>query len=922
MSGDRPNHHHRTIPENAPAVTGLSTADIYRMVADNSHDWEYWSSPDGEFIYCSPSCEQVIGIPHETYMKDYLAEVPLVHPDDLPLWMAHHEEMVASPAAHGEAEYRLVLGGAVRWIEHRCHPLFDDQGRFLGRRGSCRDITKRKQAEEALHRAQLILDRIGDMAFLNAGSDRFLYVNDAATRTFGYSREEFLGMTPRDLLADRAGFDWEAHAEEVRRRGSRTFEAMARAKDGRVFPIEVAVYVVNLEGVAHHCGFARDITDRKTAQEALRESEERFRAMAEAVPSILWATRPDGRSVYTNARAYEMTGLPAGSLTGTSWMEIVHPDDRALMLTRLEQATATGEAFETEYRLRSADSSWRWFVARAAAVRDAAGQITLWIGASTDIDDLKRAESDLRASEERFRAMAETVPGMLWATRPDGEAVYVNPRAYEISGLRPGALDGKEWLTIVHPDDRALTMERWEKAQVSGEFYETEYRLRTRDGAWRWFVARATPVRDAAGRITLWIGASTDIDDLKRADSNLRASEARFRALAETVPDILFTLEPDGHCDFVNQRAYEITGEPVGSLLGWQWAEAIHPDDRLRAAEEVRRAVAAGTHLHMEIRLRSVEGGYRWIVSRANPIRDADGRIVRWLGMATDVENLKRTQQALQEAHDRLEERVQARTADLEATNAALRAEIAERRRLEREVLRVSEFEQRRIGQDIHDGLCQQLAGITYLTQSLETEPCKDHRLMRSRLGKVRELLQKALADAREVAHGLSPLHLESGGLSDALRELARTTRKNHGIDCRFLCPRPVLVDDVARATHLYRIAQEAVHNSLKHGRAKTIRIGLRTANGVLRLRVEDSGRGLRKSGQVRHGLGLPSMGYRARALGGQFEIGKRPGGGVIVTCVAPLSGESTPAPPEAAAKRPRPRGARRVAAPARATRA
>jgi PAS domain S-box-containing protein len=614
-------------------------AEIHRIVADSSHDWEYWSSPTGEFFYCSPSSLRVIGVPAETLMKDSLTDFRLVHPADLPAVVEHHEAMVRSTGEWGEMVYRIVLpDGELRWMEHRCHPLFDGQGRFLGRRGSVRDITRAKQTEAALLRAQMVLDRIGDMAFWVARDGRFSYVNDALCRTLGYARDELLGMTVFDCDVTLVSGQWDARWMDIARRGSLVFETRLRTRQGRELPVEIVVNCVEVDGSEFHCGFARDVTDRKAAQE------------------------------------------------------------------------------------------------------------------------------ELRASEERFRAMAETVP------------------------------------------------------------------------------------------------------------------------------DILFTLRPDGWCDYVNRRAHDLFGVEPRSLEGYMWARIVHPDDVDAATAHLMRSVRTGAPMIQEFRVRSADGSYRWFVSRMNPIREPGGRILRWLGTAVDIDEQKRAQNALQEAGLQLEQRVRERTAEMEAANAALRDEIAERRRLEAEILRISELEQRRIGQDLHDGLCQQLAGIAYLADSLPCGPHQDMRGAPRKVRRVRDLLHQALAEAREVARGLSPLNVEAQGLMSALKDLASATRRNHGVRCRLICSRPVLVEDVSRATHLYRIAQEAVHNAIRHGRAGSIRIALAASDGVVRLRIEDDGRGVRRSARQGKGIGLASMTSRARSLGGRFDIRNRPEGGVSVSCEAPLA--------------------------------
>jgi signal transduction histidine kinase len=250
----------------------------------------------------------------------------------------------------------------------------------------------------------------------------------------------------------------------------------------------------------------------------------------------------------------------------------------------------------------------------------------------------------------------------------------------------------------------------------------------------------------------------------------------------------------------------------------------------------------------------------------------------------------------------------------LQTANTSLRSEIAERQRLEDEVLRVAEIEKRRIGQDLHDDLCQQLAAIAYLCDSVKPDLGPISEKAMSRVRRIGDLLHRALGDARGVARGLSPLHLESRGLRAALRDLAASTRQSHGVRCRVACPETLPRLDLTRATHLFRIVQEAVHNAVRHGRPRGIGIAVRQRPGGIRLTVEDDGRGLPRGVHRRSGLGLGSMRYRAQAMGGTFEIRSGRRGGTMVICEAPV-------PPRAAARPAAARGARRRH-PARAARA
>ena len=210
---------------------------------------------------------------------------------------------------------------------------------------------------------------------------------------------------------------------------------------------------------------------------------------------------------------------------------------------------------------------------------------------------------------------------------------------------------------------------------------------------------------------------------------------------------------------------------------------------------------------------------------------------------------------------------------------------ITHRVELEQEILAISERERRRLGQDLHDDLCQQLAGIEFLSQRLASGLMAKTAAGAARAKEIAQMVQRAMTQTRELARGLSPVRLEAEGLADALRELAAGTKKVFGCDCRFRCDPPVLVPNHAAATHLYRIAQEAVNNALKHGRARRIDIGLQAKGQAIMLAVNDNGRGMPRKLSRRQGMGLHIMRYRAEVIGGALRVEPNSRGGTRVVC-------------------------------------
>ncbi len=209
-----------------------------------------------------------------------------------------------------------------------------------------------------------------------------------------------------------------------------------------------------------------------------------------------------------------------------------------------------------------------------------------------------------------------------------------------------------------------------------------------------------------------------------------------------------------------------------------------------------------------------------------------------------------------------------------------------ERRRSEKEILDASLREQQRIGQDLHDGLGQHLTGIEILSHILEEELAEKNLPQAAQAGKIAARVREAISHTRYLARGLSPVHIEGDGLMTALTEFSANVEEIFQVRCRFECPKPVYFDDHNIATHLYRIAQEATNNAIKHGKAKNISISL-TRKKEIRLEIADDGTGF-SSTSDRTGIGLRIMNRRATMMGGRFEISQRPEGGLKASCILP----------------------------------
>jgi PAS domain S-box-containing protein len=302
--------------------------------------------------------------------------------------------------------------------------------------------------------------------------------------------------------------------------------------------------------------------------------------------------------------------------------------------------------------------------------------------------------------------------------------------------------------------------------------------------------------------------------------------------------------------------AYEgIWGRSCQSLYASpvSWIAAIHPEDRsrVRSAAETRQVTG---EYDEEYRVVQPDGAVRWIHDRAFPIRDETGRVYRIAGIAEDI---------------------------------------TDRKRLEREILEISDQEQRRIGQDLHDSLCQHLAGTAFASRALQEKLTVKFSPEASAAAQIAEYVNQAIAQARNLARGLSPVELERAGLPAALQQLSLSVQSVFHVPCQFTGNEACTIQDKAVATHLYRIAQEAVTNAVRHGKPKHIWVAFQPVNGGVALTVKDDGVGVPEVLDGRKGMGLQFMRYRATMIGATLDVRRAPEGGTLVTCAFQSAGDS-----------------------------
>jgi PAS domain S-box-containing protein len=731
-----------------------------------------------------------------------------------------------------------------------------------------REAALREQYQELFENAHEMVFTCGlrgHVTSLNRAGEQLLL----STRTAVIGRHIGEILTPESAEMVRGLFDRERPDERPR-----TVELDLLGRDGKRTPVEVSLRAILSEGyTVGWQGTARDITERKRAEEALRHGIERDRAVAGSVSDMIyeWDLKDKVEWVGDVDR---LLGYAPGTFPRTlsGWAAALHPEDKQRVWRAIEGHLKGEAGYAVEYRIADRGGGWHWWSARGVALRDEQDQPRVWVGAIRDITERKQAEEALRKSEERYRLLYERSLAGIFHSTLDGRLLDCNDACARIFGYasREELLRQSAWdLYCDVPDRRALIG----RLQQEKSLTNVELHLKRRDGSAIWVLENASLVEPSDGGPAMIEGTVVDITDRTAVQRALQESERRYRLLAENVTDVIWIMDLNLRYTYISPSVMGLRGVTPEEAMRERLEDTLAPGSvivaRATLAEEQREEAKSRRDLFrsrtLEVEQKRKDGSTVWTEVRTTFLRDSEGRPVSILGVTRDISARKAAEDSL--------------------------------RRISGRILQMQDEERRRIARELHDTTAQSLAALAInLSVVKDSAPSLSPRALAC-LSESLGLAEQCAREIRTLSYLLHPPLLDEVGLASALLWYTEGFAQRSGIEIDLdVAPEVARLPGDVELT-LYRVVQEGLANIHLHSGSKRARIRLEGRRDQIVLTVADEGRGipppiLEGAGDypAELGVGIAGMRERMRQLGGRLDISSS-ARGTTLTAILPVRG-------------------------------
>ena len=570
--------------------------------------------------------------------------------------------------------------GSYYWVDTTIVPSFDEQGRVCKYIAIRTDITAYKRVAEALDKSEELFAKSfwlsPDCVAVTRLSDQVIIRgNDSLCQLWGSTPEEIIGRPSREYTNWLHEEERRAFIETLKCKGEcLNHETQLRLADGRVMDFDISARMITFSGEACILTVMRDITERKRSGAAAAH----LAAIVEASDDAIVGKDLSGLVTSWNAGAEKIFGYKAGEILGQPITRLIPPDrhqEEEEILERIRRGESLRH-FDT-VRLHK-DGHALDVSVTVSPIKNAQGVIVGASKVARDISERRKTEESLRESEQRMRLATEATAVGIWEWNIVTNKIRWDAQMFRIYGIPrtdDGFVEYNTWSGAVLPEDLPQQEQLLHETTRRGGHGYREFRIRRVDDGKHRFIQAVDTVRlNIDGKAEWVVGTNLDITERKLTEAALQESEARFRTMANSIPQLAWIARPDGFITWYNRRWYEYTGKTPEQMEGWGWQSVHAPAVLHQVTANWQNAIDARKTFDMEFPLRRADGTFRRFLTRVEPSKDAEGRVLHWFGTNTDVEDLKQAEEKAQLLNTELEQRVKDRTTQLEAANKELEA--------------------------------------------------------------------------------------------------------------------------------------------------------------------------------------------------------------------------------------------------------